>query len=59
MPSNAVHLPDELVTLVDQAMAVRGGYRSRAEYIRECIRQCSHQIIDSGDTKKKKKGRWP
>tara|TARA_B110000902_G_scaffold68112_1_gene80828 strand:+ start:1766 stop:1951 length:186 start_codon:yes stop_codon:yes gene_type:complete len=61
MPSNAVHLPDELVALVDRAMAAKGGYTSRAEFVRECIRRCSHAILEeSGEqNKKKRKGRWP
>ncbi len=57
MPANAVHLPDELVTIVDEAMAKAGGYSSRAEFVRECVRLKSFQIIES--KKPKKKGRWP
>lgn len=63
MASNAVHFPAELVDLIDRAMELKGGYSSRAEFVRECARLRSHAIIDA-DLKRKEKakrkiGRWP
>ena len=60
MASNAVHFPAELVELIDQAMEIKGGYSNRAEYVRECVRQRSHNIVEESKSKTKKKiGKWP
>ena len=59
MPANAVHLPDELVVIIDEAMEKAGGYSSRAEFVRECVRQRSFEIIEKNTPKKKSMGRWP
>ena len=60
MASNAVHFPDELVSIIDEAMAIKGGYSSRAEFVRESVRNRSHEIIEQANNKKVKKiGKWP
>lgn len=60
MASNAVHFPDELVSIIDEAMTIKGGYSSRAEFVRECVRNRSHEIIEQENNKKVKKiGKWP
>ena len=63
MASNAVHFPEELVALIDAAMQIKGGYSSRAEFIREVVRSKAHQIIDANtqqqNPKGTKYGKWP
>ena len=63
MAANAVHFPEELVALIDRAMELKPGYSSRAEFVRECVRNRSHEIIDSESIKeargKRKIGKWP
>lgn len=61
--SNAIHFPAELVALIDTAMEIRGGFSTRAEFVRECVRNASHRVIaHNAETKGKKKGKigkWP
>tara|TARA_Y100001938_G_C8049168_1_gene410671 strand:+ start:554 stop:742 length:189 start_codon:yes stop_codon:yes gene_type:complete len=62
MAANAVHFPDELVALIDRAITIKTGYSSRAEFVREVVRNASHQIIDAEESKTKSKGKigkWP
>lgn len=58
--ANAVHLPPELVDLIDEAMEKAGGYSSRAEFVREAIRSRCFTIlgIKTSDSKKRR-GLWP
>ena len=58
--ANAVHLPPELVNLIDDAMAKAGGYSSRAEFVREAIRSRCFAILGiKVSNQKKRRGRWP
>tara|TARA_B100000579_G_scaffold426027_1_gene432642 strand:- start:830 stop:1030 length:201 start_codon:yes stop_codon:yes gene_type:complete len=59
--ANAVHLPPELVKLIDDSMEKYGGYSSRAEFVREAIRSRCFVVlgIETQQTARKKRGRWP
>ncbi len=58
--SNAVHFPPELVALIDRAMEIKGGFSSRAEFVREAARNKAHHIIEQEENKSAKKiGKWP
>ena len=55
--ANSIHLPPELVSLIDEIMAIRPGYSSRAEFVREVVREKCFSVIEN--SKPRKKGRWP
>jgi hypothetical protein len=57
--ANAVHLPPELVNLIDDAMEKAGGYSSRAEFVREAIRSRCFVILGIKVSSDKRRGRWP
>ena len=44
-PANSVYLAPELISLIDRAMNQKGGYSSRAEFVRDCVRSASFKII--------------
>jgi len=43
--ANSVYFPPELVEVIDEAMRAQGGFSSRAEYVRHCVRAESFKII--------------
>jgi Arc/MetJ-type ribon-helix-helix transcriptional regulator len=64
--ANAVHIPPVLIARIDKAMEKKGGYTSRAEFVRDSCRRFCDRIEEQAvpDTNKKKKkrkvqGRWP
>jgi len=46
--TNAIHFPPELILLIDRTMLAKGGYSTRAEFVREAVRNACFDNLNGG-----------
>ncbi len=46
--TNAIHFPPELILLIDRTMVAKGGYSTRAEFVREAVRNACFENLNGG-----------
>lgn len=47
--TNAIHFPPELIILIDKTMLAKGGYSTRAEFVREAVRNACFENLSGGN----------